>query len=127
MTIACSVAVSATVTASTACFATIALGNPPDPMQSAIDFANARGVPIVSVAGNVLDPTDFSPEVRAIVNFSNVSIAGLDVEHELASIGGFKEPVQDGGGTDIEHLTRHFTVSNGIAQTNKRHASGAEC
>lgn len=72
LTIACSVAVSATATASTACFATIHLGDPPEPMQSAIDFANARGVPIVSIAGNRLAPTSFPPEVRAIVNFSNI-------------------------------------------------------
>jgi hypothetical protein len=74
LTIACSVAVSATATASTACFATIALGDPPDPMQTAIDFANARGVPIVSVAGNKLDPASlpFPPEVLAIINFGNI-------------------------------------------------------
>jgi uncharacterized protein involved in outer membrane biogenesis len=55
---------------------------------------------------------------NANMNFSNVRIAGLDVEHELASIGGFKKSVQDRGGTDIEHLTGHFVVRNGIAQTN---------
>jgi hypothetical protein len=54
----------------------------------------------------------------ANINLSNVHIAGLDVEHELASIGGFKKSVQDRGGTDIEHLTGHFVVRNGIAQTN---------
>jgi uncharacterized protein involved in outer membrane biogenesis len=54
----------------------------------------------------------------ANMNFSNMHIAGLDVEHELASIGGFKKSVQDRGGTDIEHLTGHFVVRNGIAQTN---------
>jgi len=55
---------------------------------------------------------------NANMNLSNVRIAGLDVEHELASIGGFKKSVQDRGGTDIEHLTGHFVVRNGIAQTN---------
>jgi AsmA protein len=55
---------------------------------------------------------------RANINFSNMHIAGLDVEHELAAIGGFKKSVQDRGGTDIEHLTGNFVVRNGTAQTN---------
>ena len=55
---------------------------------------------------------------NATLNLSNMRLAGLDVEHELASIGGFKKSVQDRGGTDIERLTGHFVVTNGIAQTN---------
>jgi AsmA protein len=55
---------------------------------------------------------------NATMNFSNVHIAGLDVEHELAAVGGFKKSVQDRGGTDIKHLTGHFVVRNGIARTN---------
>jgi hypothetical protein len=58
----------------------------------------------------------------ANMNFSNVRIAGLDVEHELKSIGGFKKSGQDRGGTDIQHLTGHFVVRNGVAQTNDLHA-----
>jgi hypothetical protein len=59
---------------------------------------------------------------NANVNFSNVRIAGLDVEHEIKSIAGFKKSGQDRGGTDIQHLTGHFVVRNGIAQTNDLHA-----
>jgi len=55
---------------------------------------------------------------NATMNFNNVRIAGLDVEHELAAIGGFKKPPPDRGGTDIEHLTGRFVVTNGVAQTN---------
>jgi uncharacterized protein involved in outer membrane biogenesis len=58
----------------------------------------------------------------ASINLSNVRIAGLDVEHELASIGGFGKSRQDRGGTDIDRLTGHFTVSNGIVQTNDMRA-----
>jgi len=55
---------------------------------------------------------------NATMNFNNVRIAGLDVEHELASMSGFKKPGPDRGGTDIEQLTGRFVVTNGVAQTN---------
>jgi AsmA protein len=55
---------------------------------------------------------------NANMNLSNVRIAGLDVEHELSSIGGFKKSVPNRGGTDIERLTGRFVVTNGTAQTN---------
>jgi len=55
---------------------------------------------------------------NANMNLSNVRIAGLDVEHELSSIGGFKKSVQDRGGTNIERLTGRFVITNGVAQTN---------
>lgn len=55
---------------------------------------------------------------NASMNLSNVRIAGLDVEHELSSIGGFKKSVQNSGGTNIERLTARFVVTNGIAKTN---------
>jgi AsmA protein len=54
----------------------------------------------------------------ANMNLSNVRLAGLDVEHELSSIGGFKKSVPNRGGTNIERLTGRFVVANGIAQTN---------
>jgi AsmA protein len=55
---------------------------------------------------------------NANMNLSNVRIAGLDVEHELSSIGGFKKSVPNRGGTNIERLTGRFVVTNGTAQTN---------
>ncbi|HLH30441.1 MAG TPA: translocation/assembly module TamB domain-containing protein [Terriglobia bacterium] len=55
---------------------------------------------------------------NANMNLSNVHIAGLDVEHELSSIGGFKKSVPNRGGTNIERLTGRFLITNGIAQTN---------
>jgi uncharacterized protein involved in outer membrane biogenesis len=55
---------------------------------------------------------------NAIMNFNNVHIAGFDVQHELASVGKFKKSGQGGAGTDIERITGHFVVRNGIAQTN---------
>jgi len=55
---------------------------------------------------------------NANVDFRNVRIAGLGVEHELESIGRFQKSSHDQGGVDIEHLTGHFLVRNGIAQTN---------
>lgn len=54
----------------------------------------------------------------ANMNLRNVRIAGLDVEHELSSIGGFKKSVPNRGGTNIERLTGRFTITNGIARTN---------
>jgi len=55
---------------------------------------------------------------NANMNLSNVRIAGLDVEHELSSIGGFKKSVPNRGGTNIERLTGRFVITNGTAQTN---------
>jgi hypothetical protein len=55
---------------------------------------------------------------NASMNLSNVRIGGLDVEHELSSVGGFKKSVQDRGGTNIERLIGGFVVTNGNAQTN---------
>jgi uncharacterized protein involved in outer membrane biogenesis len=58
----------------------------------------------------------------ANLNLNNVRLAGLDVEHELSSMGGFKKSVRDRGGTNIERLTGRFVVTNGVAQTNDLHA-----
>jgi uncharacterized protein involved in outer membrane biogenesis len=59
----------------------------------------------------------------ASINLSNVQIAGLDIEHELAAVGGFKNAVQPRGGTIIERLTGTFVVRNGAAQTNNLRAA----
>jgi hypothetical protein len=50
---ACAVATTAVVAASATCLATLAAGNLRGPMQEAIEFATERGVPIVTIAGNV--------------------------------------------------------------------------
>lgn len=55
---------------------------------------------------------------NANMNLSNVRIAGLDVEHELSSIGGFKKSIPNRGGTSVERLTGRFVITNGVAQTN---------
>lgn len=59
----------------------------------------------------------------AYLNFNNVRISGIDAEHEVASIGGFlKSDDGNKGFTNIEHLTAHFVVNNGIARTNDLNA-----
>ena len=55
---------------------------------------------------------------NATMNFNNVRIAGLDVEQQLASLGGFKKPGAGRGGTDIQHLTGHLVMANGVVRTN---------
>jgi hypothetical protein len=55
---------------------------------------------------------------NANMNFSNVHIAGMDIEHELKAIGGSRKSGQARSGTDIQHLTGQFAVRNGVAQTN---------
>jgi len=55
---------------------------------------------------------------HATMNFNDMSIAGLDVAQELASIAGLKKPAPDTGGTDMKHLTGRVVVTNGVAQTN---------
>ena len=70
-----------------------------------------------------------SPKIMGLLNgnadfnLSNVRISGIDVERELASIGGFlKSDRGNQGFTNIERLTAHFVVRSGIAQTNDLHA-----
>jgi uncharacterized protein involved in outer membrane biogenesis len=61
---------------------------------------------------------------NADFNLSNVRVSGIDVEHELANIGGFlKSDRRSQGFTNIERLTAHFVVKNGIAQTSDLRAA----
>lgn len=50
--IACGAAVTAAATASTACFATLLIGDPRGPLQDGVNYARSRGVTVVSIAGN---------------------------------------------------------------------------
>jgi uncharacterized protein involved in outer membrane biogenesis len=66
--------------------------------------------------------------VRAIngnmnLNFNNVRYSGVDISHQLASIGGFLNAAQkDQGFTNILKMTGNVIVRNGVAQTNNLQA-----
>ncbi|MDA0813961.1 MAG: carboxypeptidase regulatory-like domain-containing protein, partial [Verrucomicrobia bacterium] len=68
--VACGVTTVAVVTASAACFATLAAGDLRGPMQSAVDFASERGVPIVTSAGNAFHREGLPPVIRDIIDVS---------------------------------------------------------
>ncbi len=72
--IACGVATAATVAGSAACFATLLLGDPRDPMIEGVRFATDRGVPIVVSAGNRLTSDVLPPIVRDLIDFNEVRI-----------------------------------------------------
>ena len=53
-----------------------------------------------------------------VVNFNNVRYTGTDINHEVASIGGFvKGGDTDKGYTNISKVTGNIVIKNGIAQT----------
>jgi AsmA protein len=57
------------------------------------------------------------------VNFNNVRYAGVDISHQLTSLGGLLKAEQsDKGFTDILKMTGDILVKNGIAQTNNLQA-----
>jgi hypothetical protein len=60
------------------------------------------------------------------LNFNNVKYAGVDINHELAKIGGFlgrgASTEKDQGYTNIQKLTGNILVKNGVAQTNNLQA-----
>ncbi len=72
--VACGVATAATVAGSAACFATLVLGDPRDPMIEGVRFATDRGVPIVVSAGNRLSAEVLPPIVRDLIDFNEVRI-----------------------------------------------------
>ncbi len=72
--IACGAATAATVAGSAACFATLLLGDPRDPMIEGVRFATDRGVPIVVSAGNRLSSDVLPPIVRDLIDFNEVRI-----------------------------------------------------
>jgi AsmA protein len=52
------------------------------------------------------------------LNFNSVKYIGVDIAHELGSIGGFLKSAQkDQGYTNISKMTGNILVKNGIAQT----------
>ncbi len=57
------------------------------------------------------------------LNFQNVRVAGVDVDHELGQIAGFlKAGQKDQGFTNILKMTGNIVVTNGVAQTNNLQA-----
>jgi AsmA protein len=57
------------------------------------------------------------------LNFNNVRYSGVDISHELASIGGFlKSQGADQGATNISRMSGNIVVKNGVAQTNNLQA-----
>jgi hypothetical protein len=70
LTVACAAATTAAAVASASCFAMLAAGDPRGPMRDAISFATSRGVPVVTIAGNRLDPGSLPPVVRDIVDLT---------------------------------------------------------
>ncbi|HEX2629533.1 MAG TPA: S8 family serine peptidase [Chitinophagaceae bacterium] len=51
-----------------ACIAQIAIGNPGDIINSAVQFAKSRGVPVVASAGNIITPDPIPAELRPFIN-----------------------------------------------------------
>jgi uncharacterized protein involved in outer membrane biogenesis len=57
------------------------------------------------------------------VNFNNVRYAGVDISHQLSSLGGLlKAEQKDNGFTNILKMTGDILVKNGIAQTSNLQA-----
>jgi AsmA protein len=57
------------------------------------------------------------------LNFNNVRYAGVDIAHQISSLGGFmKSGAADKGYTNILKLTGNILVKNGLAQTNNLQA-----
>jgi Subtilase family len=52
----------------TACIAQFALGNPGEVINSAVQFAKSRGVPVVVSAGNFISPESIPAELRPFAN-----------------------------------------------------------
>jgi len=70
LAVACGVAVVAATTASAACFATLIAGDLRFNMDQGVRAAVGQGIPVVSSAGNRLNPADLPEVLRAIINFS---------------------------------------------------------
>jgi AsmA protein len=53
------------------------------------------------------------------LNFNNVRYSGVDIDYELASIGGFlKSDTKNQGFTNISRMTGDIVVKNGVTQSN---------
>ena len=60
---------------------------------------------------------------RLAVDFNTVRYNGVDVSHELATIGGFLKSSDNGQGvTNISRITGNIAIKNGIAQTSNLQA-----
>ncbi len=58
-----------------------------------------------------------------VLDFNTVRYTGVDVSHELASIGGFLKSSDNGQGvTNISKITGNIAIKNGIAQTSNLQA-----
>ncbi|HMK21860.1 MAG TPA: AsmA family protein [Terriglobales bacterium] len=109
-------------------------------LQSILSIAKAYGVSgLEKISGNGIINLDMhaagpvkgvtSAEImRALngttaLNVSNLRYTGVDLSHELASIGGFLRSAQPAKGfTDVAPLTGDIVVKNGIAQTSNLQA-----
>jgi hypothetical protein len=67
----CSAAEGALNIASSACYATVLLGDLRDPMEEGVAFAKARGVPFVASAGNALSRSSLPEFVRDLIDIDN--------------------------------------------------------
>jgi hypothetical protein len=67
---ACAVAIAGAVATTAACVATLAFGDLAGPMQTGIRYASARGVPVVTIAGNTLTANMMPPIVRDLVDLN---------------------------------------------------------
>lgn len=54
-----------------------------------------------------------------VIDFNNLRISGTNLSQEISKVGGFLKPAGQGkaGFTDISKMTGHFTINNGVAQT----------
>ena len=65
---ACGVAIAAVTTASTACYATLLLGDVRGEMEAGVEYALERGVTVVSIAGNHIDKNKLPAIIADIVD-----------------------------------------------------------
>jgi Subtilase family len=65
---ACAVATGAVIAASTACYATLLLGNVRSEMEAGVGYAIEHGVTVVASAGDLIDKSQLPPVIRDIVD-----------------------------------------------------------
>ncbi|MFW2388920.1 MAG: S8 family serine peptidase [Polyangiales bacterium] len=70
----CTVAATGATFSTAACFSTLAFGDLAGSMRSGAYYATGRGVPIITSAGNTLDPESLPPVIRDYVDLSDRTV-----------------------------------------------------
>jgi len=77
--IACTVAAVATTLAAGTCVSSLLAGNVRSAMTRGLAHAAARGVPVVTIAGNRIRPENLPPVIRDLVDVNNLDAARWEV------------------------------------------------